>query len=256
MSTRADHVDLDVLADHLEGLLDAGTAALVESHLADCDLCTGRVDDIRGVTMLLASQPTPSMPADVQQRIEETLRAEQPEQPAQPGPDDRPVSSLDHARQRRTRSSRVLLAAAAAVVVVGVGGVVLDEIGTGGSISGSSGQAEDMTAGGESAQKPTDGLTGRSHAPGVAPRVERQPSLIEEVYRTRTVTIQRERAACVGAAVGDPRWVGTSYAVRVQGRPGAVAFLGDEDNTAPRTTGVLVECEPDPTVVRREQLRR
>lgn len=256
MSTRADqpdppeHVHLDTLADHLEGLLPAERAERVERHLADCDLCTGRVRDLRGVSSLLGSQPVPSMPQDVQERLQTALQAEVSGHRA-------PVPSLEHARQRRTRLGRTLLGAAAAVAVVAVGSVVVAEIDTGGSSDASSGQAGSVTAAERAPREagPTEVLKDPSDA-GVAPRVEQQPSLIEEIYRTRTVTVQRQRASCVGRAVGDPQWVGTSYAVDLDGKPAVVAFLGDADNTARQTTGVLVRCDDEPTVVQRQRLRR
>lgn len=276
------HVGLDTLADHQERLLDPDTAARVDSHLRDCVRCAALVEDLRGVSMLLASQPSPSMPDAVRLRIEEVLHTEQASQPSpadHTGTDQvggRSLQDAGTARQRRTRLSRALLAAAAAVAVVAVGGVVLDEVGTGGSVPGSAGQGGQMTTAEEPQSRPDAPRAGASslQPPGVAPRSQGQPSLIEEIYRTRTVTIQRERAACVGAAVGDPQWVGTSYSVQLagagqledksegqladqsEGRRGVVAFLGDADNTAPKTTGVLIVCDPEPTVVRRQQLRR
>lgn len=255
------HLELDLLADHLEGLLAPEESADVERHLADCAPCRARVDDLRGVSDLLAAQPEPQMPPHLQQRIEQALVAEQR---SLQGPS---TSSLDQARSRRTRMSRVLLAAAAAVVVVGVGGTLLDEVGIGGDTSSSQsergagtvqeqGDAPEAASPSEGSAPSPSTLRREGADSGVAPRVQSAPSVIEDVFETRTVLPLRQRSSCVGEAVGDRRWEGTSYAVDLDGAPAAVAFLGDPDNTAREVTGILVRCGPQPEVVERQQLRR
>jgi hypothetical protein len=152
----------------------------------------------------------------------------------------------------------VLLVAAAAAAVVGVGGTVVGEVLNGGS--------DDMAAGGaaESASSADAGGDAGADARGqAAPEAAgaeqlsgRELRMIEDVFTNRTGVPRRERAVCVGAALGDSDWVGTSYAVLLDGTPAAVAFPGHPDNAAPSVDGVLVVCEPDPRVVRRQPLRR
>lgn len=272
----SDHVDVDLLADRQEGLVDPPTAARIDAHLDACAQCTALADDLRGVSDVLGAQPTPAMPDQVRQRITGAVADEQ-----RARQDSTPVASLDQARKRRTRTTRALLAAAAAVVVVGVGGTLLEDAGLGGgtrsSESGALSSREDAapedTGPGEDApgeageppvpadeptrQPPTLQEDGAESGQGqVAPRVQRELSLIEEVFVTRTVVPLRQRSGCVGTALDEPGWEGTSYAVDVHGAPGAVAFLGDVHNTARDVEGVLVRCGSEPEVLERERLRR
>lgn len=69
----AGHFDTDTLADHAEGVLDAERDARVRSHLSSCAQCRDVVEQLHGVSTMLASLPAPSMPDDVSARIEASI---------------------------------------------------------------------------------------------------------------------------------------------------------------------------------------
>lgn len=114
-----DHFDTDTLADHTEGLLEPARDAHVQAHLAWCTECGGVVDQLNSVRTVLSSLPTPTMPDDVVQRIDDNLANEQLER-ASMTPSDRQGEQ----RQRRSWVSALFhrpgLLAGAAVFVVGV----------------------------------------------------------------------------------------------------------------------------------------
>lgn len=71
---RADHLDLDALADHLAGERDASR------HLSACDGCSARLAELEAaeqmVVAALATLPPPALPAAVADRIAAALAAE------------------------------------------------------------------------------------------------------------------------------------------------------------------------------------
>jgi len=73
---RADHLDLDTLADHLAGEFDA------TPHLEVCGGCTARLTELEAaeqrVAAALATLPAPPLPATVADRIATALAAEPP----------------------------------------------------------------------------------------------------------------------------------------------------------------------------------
>jgi anti-sigma factor RsiW len=262
VSAAGRHVALEVLADHLEGLLDPAEAARVEDHVGSCALCAAKVEELRGVTRLLAAAPAPAMPADVQDRVEQALRAElqalaapadgepagaapEPQAPAGPATT---VASLEERRGRRGRIRRALLVAAAAVVVV-AGGSAVQNLGGPADEQEASTQAESAGESAVERDAPTPG--GAPNVAGTLDQARAEQTLIARVFQTRALLPRRDRADCVAAALDDAAWVGTSYAVTLAQRPGAVAFLGE-----PAVQGVLVTCEPTPAVQRRQRLPR
>ncbi|MGH3383044.1 MAG: zf-HC2 domain-containing protein [Nocardioidaceae bacterium] len=267
MSSTDPHLDLDDLADHLEGLTDPPERGRIDQHLRTCDRCSALVADLQGVSSALAAEPAPAMPAAVSARIEQALGAERRDATHLDG--DPVAVPLD--RPRRRRAARVLLAAAAAVVVVGVGGTVLRDVGTGGadeaSTAGGSADRQSAEADAPGAVRESadsyDSGGGARASDEAAPysELELQDSapgdaIEEATARLKTAGSQRVRATCVGQALGDPRWRGTSYAVRIGGRPGAVAFLGDLEATRELVEGILVSCGDEPRVVGRHPIRR
>jgi hypothetical protein len=257
--TSADpHVDLDTLADRLEGLLDDEQSGRVDRHVRECGVCANRVADLRGVTSLLAAEKAPSIPDEVSAQVTDAIR-----EAVQPAPqvDRLAARRAEPEREGHGRLRRALLVAAAAAVVVGVGGTVIGEIVQSGGDSSAVGGASESAVSAD-ANGDADGDTRGQAAPedagagGADELSSRELSLIEDVFTTRTGVPRRDRAACVGAALGHGDWVGTSYAVPFDGAPAVVAFPGDPDNTAPSVDGVLVVCEPDPRVVQRRPLQR
>lgn len=69
----AGHFDTDTLADHAEGVLDPERDARVRDHLSSCAQCRDVVEQLHGVSTMLASLPSPSMPDDVTARIEASI---------------------------------------------------------------------------------------------------------------------------------------------------------------------------------------
>jgi hypothetical protein len=262
VSAAGRHVALEVLADHLEGLLGPAEAARVEDHVGSCSLCAARVEELRGVTRLLAAAPAPTMPADVQERVEQALRSElsaraapaegepagaaaEAQAPAGPAT---PVVSLEEHRLRRGKIRRALLVAAAAVVVVSGGSAVLD---LGGPADQEAATTQAESAGESAAERDAPTPAGAPDFAGALDSARAERNLIEGVFLTRALVPRRDRADCVAAALDDAGWVGTSYAVTFAQRPAAVAFLGE-----PAVQGVLVSCEPTPAVQRRQRLPR
>lgn len=72
----SDHIAPEELADAAEGLLDPARSAVVETHLVACDACTQVVADLSGISLTLASVPTPAMPDDVFARLSDVVEAE------------------------------------------------------------------------------------------------------------------------------------------------------------------------------------
>ena len=70
-----DHLDLDQLADHDEGLLTPGETAAADAHLTSCPDCQQRRADIRSTRELLATVPAEPMPDSVATRIDAALAA-------------------------------------------------------------------------------------------------------------------------------------------------------------------------------------
>jgi hypothetical protein len=70
------HLDADVLADYREGLLSRRRSARISTHLAGCARCSSLEAGLAEVSALLASAPTPTMPAHLVARLENALAAE------------------------------------------------------------------------------------------------------------------------------------------------------------------------------------
>ena len=140
--TEPGHLDLDGLADHLAGEVDASR------HLATCSGCTARLSELAGADhlVLAALRPLtdPPLPADVADRLSTALAAEPPltgEPPsngesasAAPLPATTPTAAreatvvpLDDRRRRRA-----WVPAAAAGLVLAAGGLIGYAVVTGG----------------------------------------------------------------------------------------------------------------------------
>lgn len=140
-----EHIDIEVLADHAEGLLSDEETARVTRHLAECERCAEEYAALSDVSVVLSSLPPPAMPSDVATRIERAIsaeaRARQQEAPAADGP-----ANVVPLRPRRRRWIAPLTAAAAAVIVVGGGFAVVKQLGApSGSSNGASRGQTDTT---------------------------------------------------------------------------------------------------------------
>lgn len=70
------HLDADVLADYREGLLSRRRSARISTHLTRCARCSSLDAGLAEVSALLASAPSPTMPAHLVARLENALAAE------------------------------------------------------------------------------------------------------------------------------------------------------------------------------------
>lgn len=136
-----EHIGLDTLSDHAEGLLPDAAETGVVAHLADCAECTARLHMLEDVSTILAAEPPPTLPGDIAARLDAAIAHESAdrarhasEATAEPatGPGratPAPVVPLRgrSGRQRDPnrrggRLMRPLAAAAAAVVIAGGAG--------------------------------------------------------------------------------------------------------------------------------------
>ncbi len=140
----ADHISVEQLADAAEGLLEPERALLVRTHLESCPVCLETADLLTSVTVTLAAEPHPVMPADVVARLDAVIAAEQSSRsagarvvrdlhPSSPAggdvlawtPRPRLAPAPPHSGKHRSRSAGLILAAAAAAMLVGFGGYVV-----------------------------------------------------------------------------------------------------------------------------------
>lgn len=63
-----------MLSKHLEGEIDARACARMEQHIAGCDPCAAKCDDLRRVLRTCRAIPAPAIPAPLQNRIRESIR--------------------------------------------------------------------------------------------------------------------------------------------------------------------------------------
>ncbi len=132
-----EHVSREDLAEHDAGLLDAIRDRQVREHLAACADCSARLAAVQRVSLVLAAQPSPAMPADVFARLHATvtdLAAGTPDAPSSrvPGSSsgwDRPtMGTLETTLARRRRPAKILagvLATCGLAAAVGFGGYVV-----------------------------------------------------------------------------------------------------------------------------------
>ncbi len=141
-----EHPSTDDLADAAEGLLGPARASEVEAHVAGCAGCQQMTAALGSVSALLATVPTPPMPAAVARRLDGALVAESQRRRAEraqadtvnaarvaastsPRPSRSPVTlghfGGDRRRVQRGRHWVPVLAAACLATLVGFGGYVL-----------------------------------------------------------------------------------------------------------------------------------
>jgi hypothetical protein len=195
------HPDPEVLAEFRAGLVTGRHGARISAHLAGCEHCAGRCDQLAEISVLLTAVPAPAMPDAVARRLEGVLAAEA----AQRHSSERAVddSARDRASSpppRRPWGSRPLplrvLAPAAAVVLLAAGGYGLSRIAGNSASSVTSGTAAAPAASSAhagSAAAPPGGATSR---PAMFP-AERVPTfgvVTSQTYYLRgTLRQQLER---------------------------------------------------------------
>jgi anti-sigma factor RsiW len=134
----SEHISVGELADAAEGLLGPERAAVVEAHVAQCPTCQAAAAEVRTVTELLASDPAPPMPADIANRLDAVLAAENQrrvltgllDERALPRGSRQPKPSLgsfgsDLPKHRLRRFVLPAMVVAAAAAVVGFAGYVV-----------------------------------------------------------------------------------------------------------------------------------
>ncbi|PWI41224.1 zf-HC2 domain-containing protein [Streptomyces sp. ICBB 8177] len=150
------HPEVAEISAFSEGILPPEQTTRVRDHLAACELCADVRDSLDEIRGLLGTLPgVPRMPDDVARRIDAALAAEalvnagtpEPSQTADAAPgvsretasaSSRPpghaASATGPGRVRpKRRRVRVVLAAACAAAVLGLGGVLVTSLGSGGS---------------------------------------------------------------------------------------------------------------------------
>ena len=168
--TEPGHLDLDGLADHLAGEVDASR------HLATCSGCTARLSELAGADhlVLAALRPLtdPPLPADVADRLSTALAAEPPLTGEPPSNGESasaaPLSATTATAAREAavvtlddrRRRRAWVPAAAAGLVLAVGGLIGYAVVTGGlgsvdSSTVASGAADEAAESGGRAGFPT-----------------------------------------------------------------------------------------------------
>ncbi|MFE3457882.1 anti-sigma factor family protein [Nocardiopsis aegyptia] len=147
------HPDVEALAFFAEDLLDSDEQRTVAAHIDSCATCAATLDELAGVTRVLAEAPVPELPDDVADLIDQRL-AEAAREPAAAavsvetetgadtadsgtasggGSSDDGASDLATVtpisrRRRAFGLPQLLIAAAAAVFVVGGGAAVITEV--------------------------------------------------------------------------------------------------------------------------------
>ena len=180
--TEPGHLDLDGLADHLAGEVDASR------HLATCSGCTARLSELAGADHLvlaaLRSLTDPPLPADVADRLSTALAAEPPLTGEPPSNGESasattlPATTPTAAREATVvtlddrRRRRAWVPAAAAGLVLAVGGLIGYAVVTGGlgsvdSSTVASGAADEAAESGGRAGFPTV-ASGLDYADAVA----------------------------------------------------------------------------------------
>ncbi|MFI6576927.1 anti-sigma factor family protein [Nocardiopsis sp. NPDC050513] len=135
------HPDAEALAFLAEDLLEPDEERTVAAHIETCSLCAATLDELTGVSEILASVPAPELPRDVadllDQRIADAARERAghgtaADASAETGPEvpaGATVTSLAAARRRRAFGlPKLLVAAAAGVFVVGGGTAVVNAV--------------------------------------------------------------------------------------------------------------------------------
>jgi hypothetical protein len=126
MRGQTTHLDTDVLAEFDAGLTTGRRGARIAAHLAGCDRCRARRDELAAVSAVLAAIPAQAMPDRVAQRLDRVLAAEVVQRnDSERAPADSPQDRSSHRRPAGSRGLRLVslrvLAPATAVVLAAAG---------------------------------------------------------------------------------------------------------------------------------------
>lgn len=165
------HASLDDLASFIEGVLKPRPSGKIAAHLAGCPLCSGHVQDLQQMPVMLANLAFPAIPNELSVRIEAAIATESTVRVTTPGPASAEAGRRDLPERGRPPRRRwrmpgfssplagSLAAVGAAVVIAGGGyeiashvGGVASPVGGSGGTSGSpahAGQAPAAAAGGQ-----------------------------------------------------------------------------------------------------------
>lgn len=134
------HPDVEALAFFAEDLLESDEERSVADHIETCALCATTIDELAGVTRVLADVPAPALPQDVADLLDgriseaatERAAADRPARgldttrPAEPGT-PAPVTSINRKR-RGFGLPKLFMVAAASVFVIGAGSAVVGSL--------------------------------------------------------------------------------------------------------------------------------
>ncbi|MFE7357164.1 anti-sigma factor family protein [Streptomyces sp. NPDC057543] len=166
----------DAAGAYLLGVLDDAEASAFEAHLADCDLCGARLDELAGLEPVLATL------ADAPAAGPGARLVPYVAQPPAPRMLDRLVEEVARGRAGRRRRSRYLVAAAAALII---GGPVVAVLATGGD--GTSARAADPHPTGPVDDTPFSRMTDKVRATDPTTKVDATIGMEKKAWGTDTV---------------------------------------------------------------------
>lgn len=134
------HPEVEALAFFAEDLLEPDEERSVADHIETCAICATTIDELAGVTRVLADVPAPTMPQDVadlldgriSEAVSERAAAERPtggRDATRPAESDAPASVTPINRKRRGFGlPKLFMVAAASVFVIGAGTAVVGSL--------------------------------------------------------------------------------------------------------------------------------
>jgi hypothetical protein len=169
MRGQSTHLDTDVLAEFDAGLTTRRRGARIAAHLAGCDRCRARRDELAAVSAVLAAIPAQAMPDLVAQRLDRVLAAEVVQRnDAERTPAVSARESATPGRPAGHRRSRLLslrVLAPATAVVLAAAGYGLSQLSGGG---GPQAASSSVAAGPAEVSSPAN-AAGRAAVPAVLP---------------------------------------------------------------------------------------
>jgi hypothetical protein len=183
MTGQTTHLDTEVLAEFDAGLTTGRRGAQIAAHLAGCDRCRARRDELAGVSAVLAAIPAHAMPDGVAQRLDQVLAAEvQHRNDSERARLDRPGHPSTGARpaaHRRWQLVPLRVLAPAAAVVLAAAGYGLSQLSGG---AGPQSASSSVAAGPANVSSPANAAAGRpavlpsSRGPAVQPQLRPEVS--------------------------------------------------------------------------------
>lgn len=273
-----EHLEPEVVADLLEGLLDDGDAQRAVAHVERCERCRALRDDLAALPQLLRSLPDPGpVPDDLVARIDAALLEAKLETEVEAGvetgvetglatgraapPRGEDTGSVHELDARRTpagarrwggrparRRGRLLLAAAAAAAVVGVGAVTVPLL----QQDGSGGDAATSAAGGATAPEEAGDAAGGGDPDGaVTELLASGRDYSPDALAAEVVPVAEPLAAAAGSAGTGP--AGEEDSAAALGQPEGEAVPEAESDGA---AGAAPAPEEGPGRLGAEELAR